>query len=184
MLTIAIDKRQIAELNKAIEGTSKKLQTELKISVRAATKKTQSLMVKEITKRVKVTQKYVKRLTYVRVRATGNFPQGEVVLRKSQRMPLKAFKGTRATRKGVSYQIDKQSGRKNIPSAFDVPTLGGHFFKRMSRRRMPIVALHGPSPWGVFKVNNLELPTEKEAMKALHDQIAKRIKYLKFKRNQ
>ena len=55
--------------------------------------------------------------------------------------------GAKQTRKGVSYRIRKDQGRKNIPGAFktNMPKGGEGIFLRTSKDRLPIVRKTGPS---------------------------------------
>lgn len=59
-------------------------------------------------------------------------------------LSLKRF-GARTTRKGVTVRVRKSEGRKVEKGGFIVDTLGGHVFKRTSKKRLPIRKWMGPS---------------------------------------
>lgn len=121
-----------------------------------------------------------------------------VTLSKTDRIPLKYF-GARQTRRGVTYRIAKSTTaaarmrsasrtavaatgmRERIPDAFgpNIPRLGGNVFRRTGRGRLPIVKLHGPSPWGVFVRLKLRKVIRKNAHQYLMDRLERRIKYQK-----
>lgn len=68
------------------------------------------------------------------------------------RIPLINF-GAKQTRTGVSYTIDKKSGRKKLAHAFVATMSSGHkgVFKRKGEDRLPIVELYGPSLGVIFE---------------------------------
>ena len=121
-----------------------------------------------------------------------------VILRKSERIPLKHF-GARQTKKGVTYKIAKSaqaaslmrnpkrtlgpssSGREKITDAFgpNIPRLGGNVFRRLGKSRLPIIKLFGPSAWGVFVRLGLRKQLKKDAQAYLNDRLQRRILYQK-----
>ena len=182
MLTINIDKAQLKQLRQSIDGLNKTLPKEIKIAVNATAKKTQTIISRHIQKELAVTNKAVKDLIHTRSRISGNYPFAQVILKKTARFSLKRFKPNQIN-SGVSYRISKKTGRNRVAGAFMgpskgkiAPKLGGHVFKRSGKNRTPIVKLHGPSPWGVFKVQNMQLPTENESRIELRKQIDRRIR--------
>lgn len=85
-----------------------------------------------------------------------------------KRVPLMEFKA-KQTRKGVTHRIGGQ--RRQVPGAFIAEMPSGHkgVFKRRSRRRLPIVELHGPS---IYKIAQRHLQVAKaRAVKQLGDEI-------------
>ena len=70
----------------------------------------------------------------------------------TKRIPLINF-GARQNKKGLSYVIAKQSGRRQIRSAFIATMSSGHrgAFKRKGPDRLPIMELRGPSLSEFFK---------------------------------
>ncbi|MBN1377856.1 MAG: phage tail protein [Gammaproteobacteria bacterium] len=63
-----------------------------------------------------------------------------------RRIPLISF-GARQTKSGVSYRIDKSTGRKKLAHAFIATMSTGHsgVFKRRGKARLPIDERFGPS---------------------------------------
>ena len=91
-----------------------------------------------------------------------------------RRQPLLAF-GARQTKKGVSYQIGRTTGRKRADSAF-IQTMpsSGHMgvFKRKGMERLPIQELFGVSVGHVFRTSGRMLEEAKaEASEKLHHNI-------------
>lgn len=134
-------------------------------------------------------------------RATPGKLVAGVILRKTERIPLKYF-GARQTKKGVTYKIAKsaeamalmksrgprrgqvttqQGTRGRIPDAFgpNTPRLGGNVFRRAGKARLPLVKLHGPSAWGVFVRLGLRKQLKKDAQAYLNDRLKRRILYQK-----
>lgn len=95
----------------------------------------------------------------------------------AKRIPLKSFK-PRQIAKGVTYKIEKTSGRKLVMSAFLATMRSGHtgVFKRKSDSRLPIIELHGPSLGQVFEgtssiVRAVQRSTGKMLEKNIDDQL-------------
>lgn len=188
MITIDIDKNQIRQLKKAIDGVKTSITRELRVAVNAAARKTKTIVSRNVRSELAVTAREVNKLITVTVRSTGNYPTATIRLRKSQRLSLKGF-SPRQTKKGTSYRISKTEGRKTVAGAFRGPRpgviaqrLGGHVYKRLGKSRKPIVKMHGPSPWGTFKVKNMKLPTEQESRSELRKQIERRIRFRTLKK--
>lgn len=182
MLTLAIDKRQMRQLQSAIDGTKKKLEVELKIAVRATAKKSQTIINQNVRKELNVKAKDVVKHITSRTSLQGANPSARVILKKSARLPLKAF-NARQTKAGVSYKVSKSSGRSKAKSAFMgprpgqiAPKLHGHVFRRQGESRLPIVKLHGASPWGAFVKRRMRPPTTKEIRIYLSKQIDRRVR--------
>ena len=71
-----------------------------------------------------------------------------------KRISVISFKGTKQTKKGVTYRIDKGGARKLVPAAFITTarrTGSTGVFKRMSDSRYPLAWLRGPSLGQVFE---------------------------------
>jgi hypothetical protein len=67
------------------------------------------------------------------------------------RPSLVAFKGTKQTRRGVTYRISPAAGRKLLEHGFIQAMPSGHrgVFLRKDRQRLPIGEKRGPSIWKV-----------------------------------
>lgn len=87
---------------------------------------------------------------------------------------------------GVSYRIPTNGGRRTQKGAFMGPVpgaialkLNGGVFKRVGKKRTPIVKLHGPSPWGVFEKNKLKARTNRQIFYYFRREAKKKVKQLK-----
>jgi hypothetical protein len=77
---------------------------------------------------------------------------------------------------GVRYKIGKGGSPGFVREAFAPKKLNGHIFKRLEKSRLPIIKLHGPSPWGVFVVAGMRGPTKIKAEELLHHELDRRVK--------
>ncbi len=98
------------------------------------------------------------------------------------RMPLRYF-GVRQKKEGVSYEIRRKGGRKTIPGTFKRNDGVGQMkgvWKRISKGRLPITELHGPSiPFVVDGIPNLaEGRYEKELVWKLGKEIDRQVRVL------
>ena len=187
MLEARVRSSQTLRLSRMLKGNAKKLRRQLSIAVNATAKKTVSIVSKQIREHVAVTAKGVKQTTKVVARANAHKILATVRLSKTRRPSLKEF-GARQTRAGVTYRISKRGGRQTIPGGFQGPKPGtmsvrlkGHVFKRVGKKRLPIVKLHGPSPWAVYKKQRLHLPTKRQTRRELRKQVQRRIHFLRHK---
>lgn len=193
MTSLLIDPSQLKKLEQAIEGTRRKLQTELRIAVNETANKTVRIMAKQISLQVKTTIKSITPKIKIKRKATGEALSAEVVLRPSARMALRNF-GARQTEKGVTYQIDRTGGRAVLPGAFIVESLGGHVFQRFGEKtfkhtgryagqmRQRIDKKYGPSPWGVFVKGQARGPSVEECKAELANQVGRRIQFILSKK--
>lgn len=187
-------KAEAKKLMKALAAVSENINKELKSVNWKTAKRAQSLMAKEIGAVLPVPQRDIKQ--YMRVRKNGE-NGAAVELKKSNRIPLRDFKA-KQTRKGVSYRASKITGRKTITEAFQGPKRGvvspvwnGRVFGRIPNRFMKsnpkkqaIIQLFGASPWGVYVVNKLKVPTKRAVQAELKKQLIKRIQWRTLKTNQ
>lgn len=173
-------------LVRAMQGVSDNLTKELGVIAWATAKKAKSEVAKRVGGELAVPQKVIKKvLTHVR----NNQLTSTVTLSKTRRLPLREF-NPKQNRKGVRVRISKTKGAKVIPGAFQGPRPGvmktswrGNAFRRISKKRLPIVKLRGPSPWGVFVINEQMSPTMQVVKEELNNQIEKRIRYLELKKS-
>lgn len=187
MVTMTIDRAQLAQLDAALQGTTRKLDREIKMAINATAKKTKTNISKEVRKELAAPAKAVNGVLSTRKATTGK-GYARVTLKKESRLPLKAF-SPRQTKKGVSYRISKSQGRKSIPGAFMGPRPGtkaaklyGHVWERKGEAQFPIRKKYGVSPWGVFIKRNMKAPTKLESRKELRKQIQKRIRFITLKK--
>jgi hypothetical protein len=176
--------RSIAKLMTDIGANARK---EIAVAVNKTGQKTKASMAKSVSAELAAKQKDIKSVIRVEGKATDQSLQTKIVLKKEVRLPLKDF-GAKQNKTGVTYKISKTKGRKTIAGAFQGPRPGvmkrswkGNVFKRVGKERLPIVKLFGPSAWGVFVVNNLDVPTQAEAQTELEKQVRERMRYLLVK---
>jgi len=189
MIELTVDKRELRELEAMVKATRRKLPNELKIAINATARKTKTTMSRQVRQELATSAKAVNRTVKITSKATRTSLHSNVRLSKTARVSLKEYKA-RHTRSGVSYKISKRQGRKTVAGAFMGPKPGatavklrGHAFKRVGKKRLPIQKLHGPSPWGVFKVQKLKQPTVKATRQELTKQIRRRIRFLRLKKS-
>ena len=180
MIVMEIDPSQIKRLKAALGENANKLQSDIAVAINATGRKTRTLISKKVREELAVTAKGVNKSISLGTRANKARLRTSVTLKKTARISLKEF-GARQTKKGTSYRISKRTGRKTVRSAFVSNRLGGHVYKRTGPNRLPITRLHGPSPWGVFKIQSLRLPTVKESRRELAKQLERRIRFRKLK---
>jgi hypothetical protein len=190
-ITIQTDAKKLME---TLAKVSENINKELKSVNWKTAKRAQSLMAKEIGAVLPVPQRDIKQ--YMRVKKHGE-NGAAVELKKSNRIPLRDFKA-KQTRKGVSYRASKIVGRRTITQAFQGPKRGvinpkwnGRVFGRLPNKMMKsnpkkqaITQLFGPSPWGVYVVNKLKVPTTRAVQAELKKQLLKRIQWRTLKTNQ
>jgi hypothetical protein len=184
MISVRIDKK-VNELQKALGDVApKKVRQQVAIALNNVAKKTESLLAKEIVKEIAVPQREVKKDIVRSVKATNESLVAEVRQKESSRISLKQF-GARQNKVGVAYRISKTSGGRVVKSAFLSEKLGNHAYKRTGQKRLPIVKLYGPSPWGVTVKNDLDkLIVRRDIEPELIKQIDRRIKAINYKKSQ
>ena len=110
----------------------------------------------------------------VPARAAGAGEIAFTIVGSGRKIPLKLFRA-RQTRSGVSAHV--WGGLKHYPSAFIVRSLGHHVFRRVSRRRLPIERLTGPSIADEM-VRDQSLQAFREAASGLPDRVRHEIGWL------
>lgn len=174
---------QVAKLNHLFREYPRRIPRVVAAAVNETTKKGKVQVAKDIREKVNMKAADVKRYILVR-RATPATKGGALVIDEGERVPLKQF-GARQSKKGVTYKIDKQGGRKLAKGAFGpkIPRLGKHVFKRYGKESLPIRKLLGPSAWAVFKRAKLEKKTRKDTRVEFRKQLNRRIRFELMKLN-
>ena len=187
MLKIGVDSDQLKKLQKVLGSNQRKLPREINSAINKTLTKVQGFVAKEVTQEVAVSQKVVKK-SLASKRSIASSLQGTVTLKQTRRISLRDF-GARQTNKGVSYKISRTKGRKTVLGAFQGPKPGvmkaswrGNVFKRVGKKRLPIVKLSGPSPWGVYVINGDDPVVRKKARQELRKQIDRRLRFLELKK--
>lgn len=181
-----IVRSNIPDVVKTLNKVTDNLPKQLGIATGKATRRGRSIIAKDVTKTIAVKQKTVRQ--YVKFRKSGKV-RHELTLKKSSRIPLRDF-GARQTKRGVTYKINKQSGRQTAVGAFMGPKPGvqftkfkGRVFRRTGKQRLPITQLMGISPWGyVVKGRRID-PIGKQLKQELIKQAYERVRYLKLKKS-
>ncbi len=175
LFTVQIDRKQLREIRQMLVKFPRGF---AKVASRAINKTAvfaRTRIVRGLAKEMGFKQKHVKR-DFVRLFRRASFRRlsAVILVHTVGRVPLARF-SARQTKRGVSYKIGKQ-GRKTIRSAFilrgntaragaegsgvnvelvDLSTGfrrgEGTVFKRVSKNRLPIIPLFGPSIQRVFE---------------------------------
>jgi hypothetical protein len=189
-MIVKIDSAQITRMKAAIEGTARKLRTELAIAVNQTAAKGKRIIAKEIGNELATAQKNIAKEISTGRKANAVDITSTVEVKKTSRIPLREF-GARQTKKGVSFRVSKSKGRKTVAGAFQVPRPGlmnakwrGRVFKRLGKSRLPITQLMGPSAWGVFVVGKKIGPSSEQVEAELKKNIDRRIKFIMFEFSQ
>lgn len=176
MIELSIEAVQIDQLKQSLENAANRMPQEIKVAVNATAKKGTSIINKEIRQELASTATAIRRTVYVSKRATRSTLSSVVRVEKTRRVPLRDF-SARQTRKGVTYRISRRGGRNVAAGAFIVKSMGGHAFKRVGKKRLPIVKLHGVSPWGVFTKNKMRPEVVGRINRELIKQVHRRIRF-------
>lgn len=182
-INVDLNLYQVAKLNHLFREYPRRIPRVVAAAVNETAKKEKVQVAKDIREKVNMKAADVKKFIVIR-RATPKTQGGALVIEEGKRIPLKGF-GARQSKKGVTYKIEKKEKRKLVPSAFGpkIPRLGKHVFKREWDDRLPIIKLHGPSAWAVFKRAKLEKKTRKETRIELRKQLNRRIRFELMKLN-
>lgn len=181
MIGIEVDARQLRRLKEAVGKARKSLPRELAAAVNSVSKKTRLNIGREIRKTVNLKKDQAERPIKITQTATAEVPTAKVSLAKEVRLGLQHF-GARQDKKGVSYKIARQGGRKRVAGAFMgprpgtlAPRLNGGVFRRVGESRLPIVKLKGVSPYGAYAKNDLSEAEVKAINANLSKEMERRI---------
>lgn len=148
MVAISIDASQLKQVdlalreirngtNKAISGAINDTLAKMKTRVSRGIRDKVALKAKDVS-------------PYIRAhRAKPQSLVGRLSAEHRRRIPLIKF-SARQTKKGVTYRIDKQGGRKLIPSAFIAGGASKWVARRTTKKRKPLIFPAGVSAYGVF----------------------------------
>lgn len=181
MLNITIDPRTLRKLEATLTQTPQRIPREVAIAINDTARTQKTAISNAIRQRIALKKADID--PYLKfTRATPTILSSRLTLSKSERIPLKRF-GAKQTKRGVTYRIAKSDPRQRRPDAFgpDITRFGGHVFRRAGDKRLPIVKLFGPSPWGVFVKAKLTGPIKRDTQALLHKNIERRIKFILLK---
>jgi len=169
-------------LERSLGQASKKMPYQLNSAINKTLTFTASQKAKAIGKRINMSQKNIKK-NLKKIKSNKTTLQAMSILAATGRPSLKDFRGTRQNKKGVSYLIDKQRGRKTVPGGFMGPrpgqlaaSLNGHAFKRTGYTRTPITRLDGVSPWAIYVFNSMDPAIKKKVSQRLAKEIQEKIR--------
>ena len=182
MIAIDIDAKQLKRLRESVGKAKKKFGRELAAAINSTSKKTRLSIGRRVRETVNLKKAVAEKPVSIRRTASSESLVGVVSINKEDRMGLQHF-GARQDKRGVSYKIDKRSGRKRINGAFMgprpgtlAPKLNGGVFKRATKMRHPIIKLYGVSPFGAYAKNGYEKIEVQFINKYLQREIERRIK--------
>jgi hypothetical protein len=182
MISIDIDAKQLKRLRQATARAGKTFPRELAAAVNSVAKKTRISIGRRIRQTVNLKKATAEKAIKIKRIATAEAPVGVVSIDKERREGLQHF-SARQNGKGVSYKIDKRSGRKLVAGAFMgprpgvlAPKLHGGVFKRVGKSRNPIVKLYGVSPYGTYAKNDMSKIEIQFINKGLLTEMERRIK--------
>lgn len=184
MVAISIDASQMDEIAAALKEVKNGVEIALQRSLNDSARHANTQLVKKIRENVAFKKASdVKKHTKVSL-ANRKHLSSRVSLKETARISLKYF-GAKQTRKGVSYRISKKGNRGFVAGAFQGPKPGtmkaswkGHAFKRVGKNRLPIVKLHGPSPWGVTVKSGLDKSQSAESQAYLYKRLNHHVGFL------
>lgn len=138
-------------------------------------KSVQSVAIKLIAKDIGIAQKDVRKSLYI-LKSKWTKPEASLIAG-GQRIPIIGIKA-RQTKAGVTYR-SKGGGRGAIPGAFIAKMESGHksVFKRLTKKRFPLVQLYGPSIPKVFIDSALIRAMENHTSERFSKILAHELKY-------
>jgi hypothetical protein len=189
-IDVKIDPDQWKRLQKLAKKYNKgNVDTQLAVAINKAARKTRSATSKPIgmsqwirkglNVKAKDLNKHLKKATRAK---KGNL-SSTISLTTTGRMALKYF-DAKQTAAGVTYKIDKRGPRMLVPSAFGVKPktidkLGGHAWKRTTKKRKPIQKLFGISPKAFAEENKMGPLFVEIAKSRAQSEVTERIRFLR-----
>lgn len=142
--SIRIDQKDAENLDRTLRGIKNGVP---KVATRALNKTARwgrTRLVRQVVREIAVKQKDIRDRNFTLSKANYRKLSARIGIT-GARIPLAYFK-PKELKKGVSWRISKQEGRKKDKSAF-MARVGGHMgvFKRTGADRLPIQELRGPS---------------------------------------
>lgn len=180
-MNITVKQSSLDSLKAAIEGTTRKIKSELRIAINATATKSKSILNKEIRSELALPAKAVNSLIGIKRKASGDDISATVEVKKSKRPRITQF-SHRQTKKGVSAKVSKSRPRTVIASAFKVNRWGGQVVLRKTKARGPLRTPRGPSPFGVLTKGKKLEPSLKQTEAELIKQVQRRIRFITLKK--
>jgi len=173
MLNVSMDIREAESMLSFVERMA--LPKATTRALNKTVKSVQSLAIKLIAKDIGIAQKDVRKSMYI-LKSKWTKPEASLVAG-GKRIPIIGIKA-RQTKAGVTYR-GKGGGRGSIPGAFIATMESGHksVFKRLSKKRFPLVQLYGPSIPKVFIDSALTRAMENHTAERFSKTLAHELKY-------
>jgi hypothetical protein len=134
MISVTVQNTSEEKTLERLAGTQRNLRKHLKAVVNRTSKRTQAFVAKLIREEIVITTKGAKQAVKLTKPASDVNLTAELDVVREDRISLREF-GAKQNKKGVTYRVSKREGRKRIPSAFIVASLGGHVFVRDGLKR-------------------------------------------------
>jgi len=136
-MKIDIDSQSLAAVRKTIESLGANLKKELATAINKTTKQARTQGIRDLRKSLKLRPKVLKRAIYTGKPANAKKTLSSVTTRIT--LSLKFFEPQQRAA-GVSYDIGaKDKSHAFVPHAFIVKKFGNSVFKRLTKKRLPIV---------------------------------------------
>ena len=151
MVRIKISEVKLARVRRQLAGFPRALPMILSRSINRTTTtaraQTARLFGEKVNMKITYIKKAMKRITASRRKLKG------VISISPYRIALSYFKGNRQKKTGVSYMIDKDTGRRILAHGFIQTMASGHkvILKRQTSKRYPIMEPRGPSLGVIFE---------------------------------
>jgi len=181
-LSVEIDQQQLSAVKAALGQIPGAVRRAMVGALNDTAKTVRAGISKDVRRLVNIKKKDIDQYLKIKLAHPASAPSALVTVEKSARLPLKYF-GARQNAAGVKYKISKVGKSKNfLPSGFMGPKpgaiarrLGGHVFKRVGTKRLPIRKQYGPSAWGVVAKNGLDAQAAKDGQAILRKNIQRRL---------
>lgn len=178
MITLTINKGQIDRLKQALEGTSRKLEREIKTAVNATSKKVALEAARDLSKEMPLKIGTLKKIVRQKAKATNERPRAVIGIGRGYPVPLKYFKAKQIKR-GVTYKLSKKAKSKSVlRDAFVVRRFGNNVYKRAGTSRGPLVQQYGPAPGEYFEGLRIIERSLERARAELEKQMDRRIRFV------
>lgn len=147
---IKFDERALQRVKDQLRDFPRALPRVMKTGINKTARKGRTRVVRKLAENIKIKQAQIRKRV---IPTWATLHKWQAILAISgRRIPLMHF-GARQTKKGVTYMINKKTGRKLLPGAFIAEMPSGHkgVFKRKGKARLPIAEEYGPDLGEVFE---------------------------------
>jgi hypothetical protein len=187
-IEVGLEVSGLTELRNSIQSVTNNLSKQLGIISWKTSNDGKSFIAKSVEGELRVPQKVIKKT--IIAKRMGNNRDVLLIVLKTARIALKEFK-PKQDNQGVTAKINKSGSPYQVKSGFmgpkpgkKAPRLGGHAYRRIGGDRLPLRKLKGPSPWGVFVRDELDLKlrTYRHLKDRLRYHMERQLRYLTLKK--